>query len=494
MKIDVRSITRGVPQKAVIVCLFDEKQLYFSKLPKEALDLAKRLQRDIKRKKAKSTLLFVQPQKAKTSIFFFAAVESIKYFNRNEAIKIIAFQALKKAEEMGETRISFLLDVPEAKNLVPLLAEGIFLGNYRFDRYLSKKNNDSSKIESISFLCPSSLQRKLQVSVKRISHVCQSVNHARDIVNEPGNVMTPEALALHARTLAKKYKLGCRILGEKQLKQKGYNGLLTVGAGSSPSPRLIVLSHNPAKAIKNKHLCIIGKGVTFDTGGMCLKPPKGMWEMKTDMAGAASALHSIEAACRLSLPVKMTAIVPAAENVIGSRTTLPGDIFKAKNGKTVHVINTDAEGRLILTDALAMAETLSPTHIIDLATLTGACIVALGGSLSGLFGDTPAFNKTFLDIADQAGEPCWELPLWEEYKKNLKCDFADINNVANLRQAGAINAALFLSEFKPEGAAWIHLDIAGTAMKEKEWKYFRSGATGVGIRTIIRLAEKFSGK
>ena len=267
-----------------------------------------------------------------------------------------------------------------------------------------------------------------------------------------------------------------------------------MGAGSPHPPRLIVLEYNPVKKTNKRHLCIVGKGVTFDTGGMCLKTPQHMWEMKTDMAGAGAVLHCIEAAARLSIPLRITAVIPAAENIIGSKSTLPGYIFRAKNNKTIHVINTDAEGRLILTDAFFLAQGLKPTHMIDLATLTGSCINALGYSLSGLFGNDPAFNKLFLNLAEKAGEPCWELPLYEEYRKQLSCDFADLNNVGNIREGGAIQAALFLSEFKPDGIPWIHLDIAGTAMRNKEWKYFRPGATGVGIRTIILLARRLAGE
>ncbi len=344
-----------------------------------------------------------------------------------------------------------------------------------------------------NFLCIPNQRLALEKSVREIEALGVAINGAREITNEPGGVITPEALARHAKKLAansyKRGKLTCRILNEKALKKWGYNGLLTVGAGAPYPPRLIALTYKPAKGVGNVHLCVVGKGVTFDTGGVCLKKPKQMWEMKTDMAGAASALHTAEAAARLSIPAKITAIVPAAQNTIGANAALPGTIFRAKNGKTIHVDNTDAEGRLILTDAFALAESLKPTHLVDLATLTGSCILALGTSLTGLLGDNHDFNKTFLEIAEAVGEPCWELPLFEEYKKHLKCDFADINNIANTPNAGAISAALFLAEFKPKDVPWIHLDIAGTAMAEKEWKYFRPGATGVGIRSLVRLAR-----
>jgi leucyl aminopeptidase len=494
MTLEVQIIPAKMPAGSLIACLLDKKTLYFKGLPRESLDLAANYQKEIRDKKTTESLLLTLPDKKDPTFLFFAALESVKYFNRNETVKILAFQALQKLRNLGRTRLFFPVDTKEAVDMVPLLAEGVLLGGYRFDRYLSRNEKTSGKDETIVFLCDPSDKSRIQKFINHAVPLFESVNHAREIINEPADVVTPEVLAQRARSLAKRYNLRCRVLDEKQLKKQGYNGLLTVGSGSPHPPRLIVLEYNPVKQVKNRHLCIVGKGITFDTGGICLKTSKHMWEMKTDMAGAAAVLHSIEAAVRLSIPIKMTAVVPTAENIIGPKANLPGYIFRAKNNKSIHVINTDAEGRLILTDALAMAQDLSPTHLIDLATLTGSCVSALGHSLSGLFGDDPAFNKLFLDLAEKAGEPCWELPLYEEYRKQLSCDFADINNMGDITDGGAIHGALFLSEFKPAGIPWIHLDIAGTAMMDKEWKYFRAGATGVGIRTITLLARHLAGE
>jgi len=493
MKIDVKNMPTTVKFSGLTVCLLDKEAFYYQGLPEDARKIALKYQKDLCEKTSRDPLLVALPQVRESAFLFFASPESIKYYPHQEAVKIIASQAFKKAQDLGLTTLSFLVNTDKAAFLVPLLAEGAILGSYRFDRYLSQKDKKDSL--EVVFLCRPEDRKILQKLLGDTQHICESVNNARDIINEQGGLMTPEDLAAHAREIARRYGLSCKILDEKALKKERYNGLLTVGAGSLHPPRLIVLSYKPKKPAGKNHLCIVGKGITFDTGGISLKPGPEMWEMKSDMAGGAAAIHCLEAAARLAIPVRITAIVPAAENMIGPRATLPGAIFRARNGKTIHVDNTDAEGRLILTDALALAEQVKPTHLVDLATLTGACTYAIGPSLSGLFGDDPLFNRVFLDLAREAGEPCWELPLYEEYKKYLESDIADINNIGSKRAGGAIHGALFLAEFKPGGVPWIHLDIAGTARTEKDhqfsgmdWKYFRSGATGVGIRTLIKLA------
>jgi len=497
MKIDVKNMPTGAKLSGLTVCLLDKEAFYYQGLPEDAQKIALKYQKNLGKKTSCDPLLAALPQARESAFLFFASPESITYYNPQEAIKIIASQALKKAQDLGMNTLSFLVNTDKAAFLVPLLAEGVILGGYSFDRYLSKK--DTKDTLEVLFLCSPKDRKTLQKILEHTRHICESVNNARDIINEQGGLMTPEDLAAHARMIARRFSLSCKVLDEKALKKEGFNGLLTVGAGSLHPPRLIVLSYKPKKPAGKNHLCIVGKGITFDTGGICLKDGPEMWEMKSDMAGGAAAIHCLEAAARLEVPIPITAIIPAAENMIGPKGTLPGAIFRAKNGKTIHVDNTDAEGRLILTDALALAADLKPTHLVDLATLTGACTNAIGHSLSGLFGDDPLFNRIFLDLALEAGEPCWELPLYEEYKKYLECDVADINNMGSKRAGGAIHGALFLSEFKPEGVPWIHLDIAGTARTEKDhqfsgmdWKYFRAGATGVGIRTLVKLARYLS--
>jgi len=492
MKWNVKPAPERLPERGMIICLLDADSLFFENLAPDDMALARKFQKDLSAGKPVEPIVTAVSGSGGGCFLYFSGPDLLKGMSKNEAIKAIAFQAWKRARALGVKHLFFLLDSQNARDLAPLLAEGVMIGSYRFDKYLGGNRKDSGP--GISFLCHASFRARAKQEISEREQVCLSLNNAREIINEPGNRMTPGDLADHARHLARKLRLSVRVLTEKGLDKEGYNGLLTVGSGSPHPPRLITLSYDPGKKAGKKHLCLLGKGITFDTGGICLKQPRKMWEMKSDMAGAASALHTVEAVARLRLPIKVTAIVPAAENAIGSGVTLPGNIFRAKNGKTVHVDNTDAEGRLVLTDAFGLAEKLKPSHLVDLATLTGACVYALGPSISGLFGDDSEFNKTFLELAGEAGEPCWELPLFDEYRSLLKCDFADLNNIGSMREGGAIHAALFLSEFKSGDAPWIHLDIAGTAFTMKEWKYFQPGATGVGIRSLVLLAKQLSGK
>ena len=501
-----------LPGGALITCLLDKDTVFFHGLPEEFVKIVSQYRARLKKKEISEPLLFSVTPGGKKRFLLLAPIQTpdknnendvsqqkgFSEYYRGESVKTIGAVALKKAAALNLSRLVFLVNTSEANLLIPLLAEGALLGDYRFDRYITEEKKKRKVVEKVIFLCHRRHAESMRRTAEEVEKLCLCVNEARAIINEPGNILTPEKMAVHARRIARKYSLRCRVLNEKALQREGYNGLLTVGAGSKHPPRLILLDYNPTpkgakkKRGRIKHLCLVGKGITFDSGGLCLKSPRQMWEMKTDMAGAGAALHAVEAAARLSLPIRVSAVVPAAENVVGSGVTLPGNIFRAKNGKTVQVDNTDAEGRLVLTDGLALAETLKPDFLVDLATLTGACVYALGPYISGLFGDDPAFNRQFLELAREAGEACWELPLHAEYQKFLKCEFADLNNIGSIREGGAIHAALFLSQFKPKGVPWIHLDIAGTAMADKEWKYFRPGATGVGIRSIIRLARRLS--
>ena len=274
----------------------------------------------------------------------------------------------------------------------------------------------------------------------------------------------------------------------KFLAREGFNGLLTVGAGSRFEPCMVKLSYNPGDASKDRHLALVGKGITFDTGGISLKPAKGMKEMQSDMAGAATALAAICTAAELKVPLKMSAYLCLAENRIGSGAVLPGDIFKAKNGKTVMVDNTDAEGRLVLSDGICAAVENGATHVVDVATLTGAMVRALGNTITGFFANDDAFAKAIMEAGRASCEKFWPMPLDEEYADELKDNFADLSNVG--KSAGAILAALFLREFVPEHVKWSHWDIAGTAYTTRPWKYTAYGATGTGVQTLAELARK----
>ena len=290
--------------------------------------------------------------------------------------------------------------------------------------------------------------------------------------------------------MAKEVGLEIEILDPAGLKARGYQGCLRVGAGSAHPPRMVILRHVPRKPSKET-IALVGKGITFDTGGISLKPGDHMWEMKGDMAGAAAVLYAMRALGRIAPDVKVVGILCCAENFPDANAQRPGDIFTAKNGKSIVVDNTDAEGRLVLTDGLHRAGEEGATHVVDIATLTGACVRALGPSVAGVLGTDRELIRRVIRSGENHGEAFWELPLVEEYRDGLKTPYADINNIASGGLAGAITASLFLREFVPKGAAWAHLDIAGPMFKEKDWKYYEAGALGFGLKTLVDLSERF---
>jgi leucyl aminopeptidase len=320
--------------------------------------------------------------------------------------------------------------------------------------------------------------------------VSEEVNQCRDLVNEPGGVMFPATLAECARRVAARTGLDCTVLDERQLARAAYGGLLAVGRGSIHPPRMIVLRYHPKQPWR-RHVALVGKGITFDSGGLSLKPPDGMQAMKGDMAGGAAVIHALAAVARLAPAVRVTGIVPAAENLPGPRAQRPGDIFTAKNGKSVMVNNTDAEGRLVLTDGLARAGEEQATDIVDIATLTQSCAAALGTAVAAVMGNDPGLVERVIRAGKEQGELFWELPLIREYRSMLKTPHADIKNVGG-RSAGTLVAGLFLQEFVPDGVPWAHLDINGTFMVERPWKYYQEGATGFGLKTLVELCERFA--
>jgi leucyl aminopeptidase len=302
--------------------------------------------------------------------------------------------------------------------------------------------------------------------------------------------VTPEVIAEKASDIAKELGLEIEILDPAGLKARGYHGIVQVGQGSIHPPRMVILRHVPRQPSKET-IALVGKGITFDSGGISLKPGDHMWEMKGDMAGAGAVLYAMRALGRLKPDVRVVGILCCAENMPDAGAQRPGDIFVAKNGKSIMVDNTDAEGRLVLTDGLFRAGEEGATHIVDIATLTGAVLRALGPSVAGVLGTDRALIQRIIRSGENHGEAFWELPLVEEYKDSLKTPFADLNNISAGGLAGAITAGLFLREFVPEGAAWAHLDIAGPMFREKDWKYYEAGAIGFGLKTMVDLCERF---
>jgi leucyl aminopeptidase len=407
-------------------------------------------------------------------------------YNTWENVKIFVSRAIRMAKDHGFSRVSLLMNTDAAVPFIGKTIEGAILGSYTFDRY-KKEKADFEKFH-FNVVGLKAHEQKNRQYLTRYTLVSNAVNEARDMINEPGSVATPEYLAQAARGIAKESDLDLKVWDEKQLKKDGYNGLLQVGRGSSYPPRLIRLAYRTRKA--KGHLAFVGKGVTFDTGGISIKPADKMYEMKGDMSGGAAVLYAMKAIGKLKPEVNVTGIVPAAENFPDANAQRPGDIFYAKNGKSIMVDNTDAEGRLILTDGLHLAAEEKATHIIDIATLTGACVRALGLSIAGIMGNDQRLIQAVIQSGQNQGEAYWELPLPEEYKDMLKTPYADLNNIGG-SVAGALTAGLFLQEFVPEKTPWAHLDIAGPFIREKDWKYYEAGAIGFGLKTLVDLAERF---
>jgi len=331
---------------------------------------------------------------------------------------------------------------------------------------------------------------RMQDAVARGRILGESSNLARELANEPGNTLTPREFAARAASIANAAGISVDILDERQIADLGMGLLLGVARGSSEPPRLMVFRYEPAGASAAPVLGLVGKGITFDTGGISIKPADGMERMKDDMAGGAAVACAMRAIALLRAPMRVIGDVPATENMPGGRAIKPGDILKSAEGKTVEVINTDAEGRLILGDGLWYARKLGATHLVDIATLTGACVVALGKITSGLFGTPSSFVERVQRVADRAGDRVWPMPLFDEYRDQLKSEIADFMNTGG-RPAGSITAAMFLKEFTG-GLPWAHIDIAGTAWAEEAKPYMPKGPTGVGVRTLATLAfEEF---
>jgi len=400
-------------------------------------------------------------------------------------LRNIAGTAVRALKGRKCTSLVLALDEPQQNTLMSSAAvEGAIAGEFEPDHYKTGKNKDTNKIAS--FVLLSAASDEVNEGVRRGRIIGESQNFTRDLVNEPGNRLTPSLLAERAQKMAAEQGLECEVLGTDRMKQLGMGALLGVAMGSAEPPALIVIRYKPATSSSPDHLGLVGKGVTFDTGGISIKPSEGMEKMKYDMAGGAAVLGAMRAIAQLKPSVAVTALVPTVENMPGSRAQRPGDIVTTLSGKTVEVLNTDAEGRMILCDALEYAKRLGCTHLVDAATLTGAIVVALGYVHVGLFANHDAFRDKLLAAAGAAGEKMWPMPLDDEYKELLKNPFADLSNIGG-RWGGAISAAKFLQEFA-DPTPWIHLDIAGTAWIEEGKPYLSKGPSGVGVRSFVSLA------
>jgi len=393
---------------------------------------------------------------------------------------------------------SFAFVVPEstvpASQGVPAIVEGAFVGNFDPGYYKSDHNEKDQKIDALTIVVPGNVQANAHADAKALESamqagriVAESQNFARDLINEPSNRMTPTVMAERARKMAAEVGLNCETYGADKIKQLKMGAFWGVAQGSDEPPALIVLRYDPVGAADKVHLGLVGKAVTFDTGGISIKPADGMEKMKYDMAGGATMIAAMRAIALLKPKVKVTAVICATENMPSGKAQKPGDVQIAMSGKSIEIINTDAEGRLVLADGLSYARQLGCTHLVDAATLTGAVVVALGYVNAGIFASDDQMYERFANANKQAGEKMWRLPLDDEYKETLKSNIADMVN-AGSRWGGAIFAAMFLKEFA-EDTPWIHLDIAGTAWMEEAKPWIAKGPSGIALRSLVEFVK-----
>lgn len=404
-----------------------------------------------------------------------------------EKMRRISANVLKTVKASGAKQYASVLHHAgnfQKDQAVLAAAEGVLLANYGFDRYRTeeKEKLKLKQIDSVVFL-EREVSPQLQKALEKANLIAEATNYVRDLVNLPANVLNPEYLAEEALKLKKWMKV--TVFDMAQLKKMGCGGIVAVGQGSANEPKLIVLDYNPHA---KKSLAIVGKGVTFDSGGLSLKPGKYMETMKQDMAGGATVLGVLKAAAEMKLNVHLMGVIPTVENMPSGKSYRPDDIVTFFNGKTAEIGNTDAEGRVILADGLSYAESLKPQRIIDLATLTGACVVALGYWATGLMTKNDAMAKDLEKAGEETGDRVWRLPFWEEYMENMKSDIADVRNVGKGYDAGTIEGAVFLSHFVKD-TPWVHLDIAGTAFWSEPKFYHPKGATGAGVRLLLKYVE-----
>lgn len=369
------------------------------------------------------------------------------------------------------------------------LAEGATLSVYRFSKYRTRKEHNNSTLRRVSILCNlASRTPELQSGVRLAQTVCEGVYLARDLANAPANEIYPASLARQAQAAGRRYGFAVQVLDERRIRRLKMGGVLAVARGSDQPPRFIIMNYRPKRRAQGR-VVLVGKGVTFDAGGISIKPAAGMGEMKMDMSGAAAVIATIGVAARLKLPLHIIGLVPAVENLLGGAAMKPGDIIRHLSGRTTEVDNTDAEGRLILADALAFASRYKPDLVIDLATLTGHVVVGLGHHVTGMMGNDRDVMQALQRAGERTYERVWELPMFEEYEKLIKSDVADAKNSGG-RPAGAITAALFLKQHIGE-YSWVHLDIAGTAILPEAQDYIPKGASGVGVRLLTEFLRSW---
>lgn len=397
--------------------------------------------------------------------------------SRADELREASYAAVQVAHQRNLRHVALLFD-PVNDMEVQAIAEGALLAGYSFQR-LKKEKKPGSNLHTVFI----EAKEKRSATLQKARVFAAAALFVRDLVNEPPNLLNPETLAGIAVDVAKKNGLNLRIFQTPELAKMGANAFLSVGKGSVIPGRMIHITYKP-EGVARAHVCLIGKGLTFDSGGLSLKSEKGMEAMKSDMAGAATALACIRAASELKLPIKITALLMATENMPDGGANRPGDVVKAMNGKTIEITNTDAEGRLALADGLVYAQTLKPDYMIDIATLTGAQVIGLGRLVAGIMGNNEEFLNQIVQAGKTSGEMMCPLPLPEHYRDLIRSDIADMKNSSGIPEAGSIQAGLFLSEFV-DHPRWTHMDIAGPAFQERSWSVYTRSGSGFGARCLL---------
>ena len=416
------------------------------------------------------------------------AAKAVNHSSYRQAASV-AFKALS-----SKTFRSIAVDLSTLRqDAVKALTEGFLLAQYSFDYYKQKPKNSKPKLTDVFFLYSKS-KSKLNTLVQEGTVLAEATNFARFLGDTPANFMTPALLSEKVRQKIKGPRLKVTVWNKEKIKKEKMGGLIGVSLGSSQEPRFIMIEYKGSRRASEKPICFVGKGVTFDSGGVSIKPSHAMDEMKYDMCGAAAVIGAMWAISSMNLKVNVIAFVPAAENMLGASATKPGDILTARNGKTMEVLNTDAEGRLILADALSYASEKKPAVIMDAATLTGAMVVALGNSHTGFFTRNDALRKKIESASVKSGEKLWAMPLVNDHVEDIKSPFADVANISSFRGAGSATAAAFLEHFVDSSIPWVHFDIAGTAwnVSNRLSHCKPKGASGVMVRTFYEMARSYS--
>src|SRR5690349_12310561 len=438
--------------------------------------------------KSFETNLLHKPANLKAKRLLLVSGGSAKKFSSYD-LRRVAGAAVRALKVRGIRSFAFVApaSIP-AEEAVRSIVEGAHVGNFDPDYYRSDRKDQ--KIDGLTVIA-SGDKNALEKVANEAQVIGESQNFTRDLVNEPSNRMTPTILADRAKKMCSEVGLKCEVYGADKIKEMKMGAFWSVAQGSDEPPALIVMTYEPAGAPSKPVLGLVGKGITFDTGGISIKPADGMEKMKYDMAGGATMIGAMRAIALLKPKVKVIGIVCATENMPSGKAQKPGDVQIAMSGKTIEIINTDAEGRLVLADGLYYARQLGCTHLVDAATLTGACVVALGMVNAGVFVNDEKMWQRFSQALERAGEKMWRLPLDEEYKEQIRSNIADIMNTGG-RWGGAINAAMFLKEFAEE-TPWIHLDIAGTAWMEENKAWIAKGPSGIAVRSLVEFVRDFAG-